>query len=343
MLVSIMIPAFKPAYFRQSLTSALAQTWDDVEIIVSDDCPTEEIKHLCEPYSGLVKYYRNPEPGGYGINNLLHLARISKGEYIKCLFDDDILSPFCVQYLVEALEETASKNTKLAFSTRMTITPNNHSIDVMNAFGVTERTILNGEDVIKRLAMTLKNPIGELTTVLFRRSDIIKHDGSLAFMTIDDVQCLGLGDVALFSHLCCRGNAVIVPETLSYFRLHPQSNSNHEQFPNWPCCITDWRMVIDLAVKKGLLDKDEIFTSYQFLAQNVIAWRVAYPGFSNSFNEFLNQLSEDAENLPITKSARERLRAAINENPNRLENTGDSTSSKLKQFLKFFRSPSSSK
>lgn len=335
MLVSIIIPAFKPAYFRQSLTSALAQTWNDVEIIVSDDCPTDEIRRLCEPYSHIVHYCRNPQPGGYGINNLLYLARIAKGEYIKCLFDDDILSPFCVQYLVEALQETVLQNTKLAFSARMTITQNNHPIDVMNAFGVTVRTILNGESVIKRLATTLKNPIGELTTVLFRRADIMNADGRMSFMTIDDKQCLGLGDVALFSHLCSTGNAIVLPQTLSYFRMHEHSNSNHEHFPNWPCCITDWRQVIDLAVKMNLLNEEETFSAYCFLAENVIAWRVAYPGFSDAFAASLNQLSADTEYFPISGIARDRLRAVIANNPNRAVYSGKGVGSKLKRLLGF--------
>ncbi|WP_122741300.1 glycosyltransferase, partial [Pseudomonas viridiflava] len=43
-LVSIVIPAYKPAFFEAALASALRQNHDDIEIIVTDDCRDDGIR-----------------------------------------------------------------------------------------------------------------------------------------------------------------------------------------------------------------------------------------------------------------------------------------------------------
>jgi glycosyltransferase involved in cell wall biosynthesis len=107
--VSICIPSYKATHFKECLTSAIAQTYKNIEIIVSDDCPNDDIKCICEQFNGQVRYIRNPNPGGSGRNNINHLCAISRGEYLKFLFDDDILNPFCVHNLVESLDATADE------------------------------------------------------------------------------------------------------------------------------------------------------------------------------------------------------------------------------------------
>ncbi len=206
--------------------SALAQTWREKEIIVSDDCPTEEIRNICCEFGAHVQYMRNPSPGRLGHNNIRHLCRVSRGVYLKFLFDDDILHPFCVQYLVEALEAEAPRRAILAFSPRVKIDGDNHPIERMDSFAGRSDRLLQGSEIIRRMAISMLNPIGEFTTVLFRRNDIFDRSGELQIMSVEGVHWRGLSDVALFIDLCARGPAVIVDEVMSYFRVHTQSNSD---------------------------------------------------------------------------------------------------------------------
>lgn len=310
-LVSILIPAYKPEFFRPCLTSALAQTWENKEIIVSDDCPTDAIEKIVAEYAPHVTYIRNPTPGLWGINNLLHLSSIAKGDYFKFIFDDDVLHPFCTQYLVEALEGASDRNALLAFSPRKTIDSNNHTIAVINPFEISTTTVLSGDEIIRRMARTLINPVGELTTVLFRRRDILRPDGTLAFMTIDDELCLGLADVAVFVHLCAKGNAVVVPEMLSFFRVHPQSNSNPDKNGNWPYLITDWRRVIDVAARKGLLSKAELLADYLHLVEHIKSWQHAFPSCRDTLQKSLDDIAASVEHLSIAPSERHKLQSAV--------------------------------
>ena len=194
-------------------------------------------RRICGDYRGLVRYVRNPSPGPLGHNNFRHLCEIARGAYFKFLFDDDILHPFCAQYLVEALEAEAPNGARLAFSPRITIDEDNRPIERFDAFAGRKGRLLPGAEIIRRMATTLMNPIGEFTTVLFRRADAFDQNGDLAIMSVDGVYFQGLVDVALFINLCARGPAVVVDDVLSYFRIHAQSNSdpgaNRSGFSPW--------------------------------------------------------------------------------------------------------------
>uniref|UniRef100_UPI000F05DBDA glycosyltransferase family 2 protein n=1 Tax=Pseudomonas viridiflava TaxID=33069 RepID=UPI000F05DBDA len=64
-LVSVVIPAFNPRFFRQALQSALDQVYDNLEIIVCDDCRTDEIKatfdELASAPDSRARYVRNAQ------------------------------------------------------------------------------------------------------------------------------------------------------------------------------------------------------------------------------------------------------------------------------------------
>lgn len=309
-LVSILIPAYKPSHFRMCLASAIAQTWENREIIVSDDCPTDAIQKIVAEFGAHVTYLRNPNPGRWGINNLQHLMSVAKGDYIKFLFDDDILHPFCTQYLVEALEETADKDVKLAFSPRRTIDDRNHPIELINPFGITSTTVMEGREIIRQMALTLLNQIGEFTTVLFRKKDLVGADGTVQFMTIDGTLCPGLADVAVFAELCAKGNAVIVPDTLSFFRVHPASNSNPDKNGNWPNLITDWRHVIDLAAGERIIEASELYAAYAHLVEHIKSWRHAYPEFSAAFDRELEDIAASSKSLAMSPEEQNALATA---------------------------------
>ena len=107
--VSILIPAYKPEWFAQSLDSCLAQTAKVREILVSDDCPTDEIQRilasrLSDPR---IRYIRNTPSLGLAAN-YLQLAREAKGRWFKFFDDDDIMHPDCVERLMQHAYDSVS-------------------------------------------------------------------------------------------------------------------------------------------------------------------------------------------------------------------------------------------
>src|SRR5471030_3366682 len=74
-LVSIVIPSYKASHFEACLKSAIGQTYPHIEIMVSDNCPTEAIKEICARYGSHVIYQRNPERGEQNVLTSLFCAK----------------------------------------------------------------------------------------------------------------------------------------------------------------------------------------------------------------------------------------------------------------------------
>lgn len=78
-LVSICIPAYKERDLATAIESALAQTYRNIEIIVSDDAPTDAIRDICAGFGAGVRYVRNEDRVGRGRGNYRNLIRLARG------------------------------------------------------------------------------------------------------------------------------------------------------------------------------------------------------------------------------------------------------------------------
>jgi glycosyltransferase involved in cell wall biosynthesis len=104
-LVSICIPAYNAERFiRETLDSALSQTYPNIEIIVSDDCSTDGTREVVSGYAGqdvrLIQTAHNL--GRYG--NCNFAIRASSGEYVLKLDADDLVTPDHVSEQVTVME-----------------------------------------------------------------------------------------------------------------------------------------------------------------------------------------------------------------------------------------------
>lgn len=107
--VSLLIPAYKPEWFEQCLRSCLAQTLPAREIIISDDCPTDDIRRIVEPHLAdpRLRYVRNTPSLGLAAN-YLQLARLASCRWLKFFDDDDILHPEGLERLMRRTDAGVS-------------------------------------------------------------------------------------------------------------------------------------------------------------------------------------------------------------------------------------------
>ena len=107
--VSVCIPTYNGSDFlASSLDSALAQSFEDVELIICDDCSTDDTTTIAEQYAkrdSRVRLYRNPVNLGL-VENWNHTIAKASGEWIKLLFQDDILYPDCISELFRTARQT---------------------------------------------------------------------------------------------------------------------------------------------------------------------------------------------------------------------------------------------
>lgn len=107
-LVTIVMSTYNRAdLLPKAIDSIIAQTFTDWELIVIDDCSTDNTRHLMAKYVGMdrrIYYRRNKENIGSGKSKNPVMAK-SKGKHIAILDDDDWWKPEYLEKLVALLEQ----------------------------------------------------------------------------------------------------------------------------------------------------------------------------------------------------------------------------------------------
>lgn len=104
-LVSIVIATYKSRHEHLSVAirSALAQSWREIEVIVSDDSPDDALRTLVAGFADARLRYRHNVPAlGVAQNHWLSFSE-SQGDFVAVLNHDDWLAPTFVRRLGEAL------------------------------------------------------------------------------------------------------------------------------------------------------------------------------------------------------------------------------------------------
>jgi glycosyltransferase involved in cell wall biosynthesis len=115
--VVALVPAWKASPFIVATLNALAaQTYANLEILVSDDASPDDTAALCERFAAgdaRFRVIRRPHNLGW-IGNVNALLREARGDYFVFAFHDDLLEPSYIERCVAALE--ADPRAILAFT-----------------------------------------------------------------------------------------------------------------------------------------------------------------------------------------------------------------------------------
>jgi glycosyltransferase involved in cell wall biosynthesis len=106
--VSVCIPSYRqPAYFRRSLESVRAQSFEDYEVVVTDDSPDDAIAGVVRDLAAgdpRVRYVRNAVRKG-SPENWNECARLARGRYVKFMHHDDWFArPDALRLLVDMMD-----------------------------------------------------------------------------------------------------------------------------------------------------------------------------------------------------------------------------------------------
>ncbi len=107
-LVSIVIPTYnqQELFLRECIESAISQTYNNIDILISDNFSTNNASSVIEEYASKDKRIRVVKPSRF-LNmseSLLFALTMAKGKYTCYLSSDDILLPNCVSVLTTELE-----------------------------------------------------------------------------------------------------------------------------------------------------------------------------------------------------------------------------------------------
>lgn len=100
MRFSILIPAYKLAYFKECIDSILAQTYQNFEIVVVNDSSPENLDSIVLSYDDRrIRYFKNEKNCGAidVVDNWNKCLSYATGDYVICMGDDDKLLPCCLE------------------------------------------------------------------------------------------------------------------------------------------------------------------------------------------------------------------------------------------------------
>ncbi|SCX38306.1 Glycosyl transferase family 2 [Klenkia marina] len=248
-LVSVLVPTYNGERFlRPALRSALEQSHRTIEVLVGDDGSTDrtpEILAAAAAADPRVRVIRHEENLG-AFENPLALLAAARGEYVKFLLHDDVLARDCVRVLVRGME--AAPEATLAFSRRTVVdvegrpTPGGVLSPLRDRAG-----LWDGHELGDACLTAGQNLIGEMTTVLYRRTAVELED----YWQVDGERLEVLGDLGLWLRLLATGPAFYSPDALSRFRVHgEQRSADHDLATRG---VLDWPRLVDWAERAGFL------------------------------------------------------------------------------------------
>ena len=92
-MISIALATYNGSKFiREQLDSILTQSMDDFEIIICDDCSTDNTMEILQEYCSKderIHIYKNSANVGFK-NNFEHILSLCNGEYIAFCDQDDV-------------------------------------------------------------------------------------------------------------------------------------------------------------------------------------------------------------------------------------------------------------
>jgi glycosyltransferase involved in cell wall biosynthesis len=208
--ISICIPTFNQAHFlSQAMASVLAQTYADFELIVADNCSTDNTRQVVEGFMARdkrVRYYRNEENIGAqrNLNRCLHHA---SGEYVKLLCTDDLIEPTCLEKSVEVLD--ANPFISLVATARLVVTEN---MQVISTRAYSSSSVLTDSAPVVDRCLAYGNLIGEPAAVFFRRRQAVRGFNEAYTQLID---------LEMWFYLLEQGTFAFLSEPLCKIRTHP--------------------------------------------------------------------------------------------------------------------------
>jgi glycosyltransferase involved in cell wall biosynthesis len=206
--VSVLIPVYNgERYLAECLDSVLAQDFNGLEVLLSDDGSTDGSVEIIKRYAvrdARIRWWQNPRNVGLTANSNVCL-RAARGDFLKFVHQDDLLlSPAAVRQLASALERhpgasLAACRQHLTGTRKRAARYHPHS------------GCFEGRKVIVASLEQNTNLIGQPALTLFRRKQAQRGF---------DERFTGFMDFEMWCHLLEQGDFVYLAEELASWRVH---------------------------------------------------------------------------------------------------------------------------
>jgi glycosyltransferase involved in cell wall biosynthesis len=219
--VSICLPVYNGEnYLAKAIESALAQTFGDFELLIANDCSTDQTQQIIDNYvkkDKRIKSWINEKNLKLFGNYNACMERAS-GEFIKLFAHDDLFDPTLLQRMLDVFAK--HPNLSLVTSARCWIDADGKRIEadseraaqIMRPFE--QDTQLTAAEAITGTMKELTNWLGEPSSQMFRKAHA---DGGY------DTNFKQIGDLELSYRLLQHGDYYFIADELCFFRSHQES------------------------------------------------------------------------------------------------------------------------
>lgn len=262
-LLSIVIPNYNHSlYLKERIDSVLNQDYENIEIILLDDCSTDRSVEIIESYRDHPKVSQiciNEKNSGSTFKQWERGINLAKGEYIWIAESDDSAEPCLLSSIMNGMMRHSSAVigfcNSLVMDANSIILPRNlNEDDVFNSI----YTVHNGVDFIKT-KMLFNNRIHNASAVVFKKSAWRKVDKKYMSYRLS-------GDWYFWLSILIQGDIVWVHKEYNKCRKHqnkvtPKSLKEGVNYKEWHSIVTYLNEIVVLTFYEKYLMLGIIYTS----------------------------------------------------------------------------------
>lgn len=267
--VSVIVPNYNyEKFLGERIDSILSQTFQDFELIILDDCSTDNSKSVIEKYRSsphVSHIIYNETNSGSPFVQWERGIKLAKGEWVWIAESDDVANENFLSTLIAEVEK--NPDAVLAFSHSFLIDSEGKIFSKYWYDTNDDMIIVQDGKEFARKEMLWRNRIYNASMVIFRRS--VFHNIPQTY-----VQYRAAGDWDFWMSVCLQGQVIEVRKSLNSFRRHT-------------ACVTenagktgsDWEEVA--AILKSFIDQLQLNWLQKFHFRGQWTWDFRLSRYQN--------------------------------------------------------------
>lgn len=211
--ISVIVPNFNHArYLDQRIQSVLGQTYQNFELIILDDCSTDNSLEVIEKYrtdSHVSQIVANKVNSGSTFIQWMKGIEMAKGDLIWIAESDD----YCEPSFLEKQISVWSRDEKPAFSYASSINVDEEGNQIYSRQAGHQTIRYKGKDFIRKFLICSNYEVPNVSAVIFRK------DLALS-VSRDFMDYKAAGDRLFWIYMSELGDVCKIDAHLNYFRQH---------------------------------------------------------------------------------------------------------------------------
>jgi len=216
--VSVIIPNYNHAVFlKQRVDSVLNQTYQDFEVIILDDCSTDNSKDVIEQYRSHTRISQviyNEQNSGSTFKQWIKGISLAQGNYVWIAESDDWCEPTFLENILPAM--LLKPDCVVGYCQAYCVVGNEIKAQTSHLY-LSE--YIDGLSFIKKYMIT--------TNSIYNASMAVWKKDALKNISLDFVNYRFCGDWLFWIELCTTGKVFISGRLLNYFRKHSMDVSGN--------------------------------------------------------------------------------------------------------------------